>query len=369
MHNEEGMENKKRKISKCRDRSCKVMRGFVGAEILRNSEQQKKMDRKRARRDEETMKNIAKVAPEQGVNGTLGFIDLEEWLSNPANYTESGRHVYLDPRLIPVRAFDPFEQWPKDMNPAVMCYGKRRTGKTFTADWVFHRMGQFYDQCFVYTETKYNGFWQRRVPGEAIIEGWNPEHGNWVFELQRLVNDDPEEAWIKYKYTGSTLIILDDVISDDIFMRSDGTNGILGALYVQGRHMAKGSKGQLRGGFTIWTNTQHDTSLPPKIRENVDLAVVLRQDKMSRKDRIWQEYIGTLSRVTAHNLIDMYTRVVDPDERENENNDEAARSVFIINTAPTRSWNHKFYYCIPTEVPDYKIGSEEFWRNFSKRGA
>ena len=345
---------------KCKDKGCKLDKGFCGSNVMRTKKQQTKYDK---RKQQQNDKNTAAVTPEAPMSGEVGgVVDLEEWLKQPQNYSQTGRALYMDPRCIPVQPFDPLEQFPEDMNPSIVVYGKRRTGKSFFLNWMMEPLDPFYNQVYVFTQTKHNNFWQQRVPSGAIYEGWKPDVAQFILQLQKLAATKPDEAWQKYKVDTQTAVLLDDVISSNI-LRTDGMDGPYAALYVEGRHYGKGSKSRGKGGFTIITNTQYATALHPKVRDNVDFAVCLRQDKNACIERIWDEYMSRLNRATAHGLIDMYTKVLGEEaEMEGVENEEANRMVFIINACPTRSWNHRFYYALPKETGDFSLGSSHFWR-------
>lgn len=63
------------------------------------------------------------------------------------------------------------ESFPK--HPAIIQYGKRRTGKSFTARWILYKCFSDYPFGICCTGTYYNGFWQKYIPPQLVFEGLN----------------------------------------------------------------------------------------------------------------------------------------------------------------------------------------------------
>lgn len=358
---------------KCRDLSCKIKKGFNSAEIMRSEKQKKKLAKQKHKaawlyEDESghgekkkkfDYNNLPKlICPETGEvqghwlkiqqeNGEMmeqffPFIDLEKALSDPSFFTDTGRPRYVPGYMVPIREFIPEEDTPE--SPSIIAYGKRRTGKSFFLRWFLWRLQDWFDQIFVFTETKVNKFWQEYVPSAAIYPHWDEDRAQQILDFNVWVLENPDEARRK-GYTTKTITILDDVISTKM-LRSAGDDGNYAALYVQGRHTKS----------SVATNTQKATAIPPKVRDNIDLVFVLRQESNTERKRIYDEHMGRVNMRTAFELMELWTRT------ENYETDDEERYTFIIDTHPCKSYNERFYWAKAIDPGPFKLGSAAFWK-------
>ena len=129
------------------------------------------------------------------------------------------------------------------LHPSMCFFGQRRTGKTFTLDYLAEKILRDIPFGIVMTMTIENGQWQQRVPSrfvfkglqthlmqallarqEKIIKKWKKEHPDEVAEDPDCYKRVPELA---------AFIIFDDVISDRVAMQ---WNQQLLEFFVSGRH-------------------------------------------------------------------------------------------------------------------------------------
>lgn len=360
---------------KCRDMSCKVKKGFNSAEVMRNDKQKKKLAKQKHKapwlyedqgKGEGTKtKGVADIAslpkyinPETGepeghelvINGEskgwVEFIDIEQSLADPSFFTTTGRPRYVPGHMIPIREFIPEIHTPE--SPAFISYGKRRTGKSFFMRWFLWRLKDWFDQVFCFTETSVNKFWQGYIPEGAIYPHWDEGRAQQIIEFNTWVIENPDEAKRK-GWTPNTITILDDVISSNM-LRRVGDDGNYAALYVQGRHTKS----------SVGTNTQKATAIPPKVRDNIDLVFVLRQESDTERERIWREHMGRLNKRTAYELMELWTRT---DNYETPNEE---RYTLVIDTHPCKSYNDRFFWAKAIDPGPFKLGSVEFWREMGK---
>lgn len=337
------------KIGKCRDMSCKIKKGFNDSKVMRSNKQKKKLaqhpEKCKWECDEEGL-NKSEEEMDRGqypwidIDG-VQYVDIEQVLSNPKYHTASGRPMYVPGRWIPIRQYNPAEHDPE--YPSWIIYGKRRTGKTFFMNWWLWFHKRDYDQVYVFSETLINGFWYKRVPRQACYPAWDEDRAAQILEFQKWVIENPKQAAQK-GYTDKTCTILDDVIANRS-LRNAGDDGQYASLYVQGRHTH----------MTVGTATQKATALPPKVRDNIDLVFIMRQENATEIERIWKEHMSKLNRVTAQEMIDWWTRT------ENYKEPNELRYVLVIDTDPCKSYNERFYYAIPEDPGEYVLGSKVFW--------
>lgn len=348
--------NKKIKVKKPKDRACKVKTGFCNSKIMRTDKQKSKVKQKWAdeeqdessQQQENNKDNFWKTCPRITVEdngpearGENGYVDIEAVLSNPQAFSQAGRPLYIPGTEIPIRQFNPLLHSPE--YAAWIAYGKRRTGKTFVMRDYFYWKRHEFDQVYVFTETKVNGFWEQYVPRKAIYDGWDEAKAHQILETNTWAMQNPKEARQK-GFTDRTAVILDDVISNKK-LRSAGDDGVYAALYVQGRHTH----------MTVGTATQKATAIPPKVRDNIDLVFILRQESETEVDRIHKEHMSRLNKTTAREMINYYTQTFEKDTPREW------RYTFVIDTDPTKSYNERFYYYIPVDHGPFRLGSKNFW--------
>lgn len=340
--------NKPVVIGKSRDLGCKVTKGFQNSKIMLSKKQKRKLaknSKKNKWEKEEPQKNDRDNEetgnlPIFDVDGET-FIDIEQVLNDPCYHTTSGRPVYVPGNCVPIRRFIPEEHTPEF--PSWIIYGKRRTGKSFFMRWWFYHMRANYDQVFVFTETAINGFWAKHVPKQAIYPKWDEDKARELLDFQTWVIQNPKQAQQK-GYTHKTATIADDVIATKV-LRNAGDDGVFAALYVQGRHTK----------MTVGTATQKATAIPPKVRDNIDLVFVLRQESDTEAERIWKEHLSRLNRTTARELMELWTRT------ENYKMPNEIRYTLVIDTDPCKSYNERFFYAVAEDPGPFKLGSKVFW--------
>jgi hypothetical protein len=206
-------------------------------------------------------------------------------------YTESGRMKYVNPLSLGITEWNP-DEIPLDS--FIICYGKRRTGKSYWTRDFFEKVKGLFWHVNVYTGSKNNGFYQKFVDDKFIIKGFQPVGLRNLMDIQdhlsdaKLKGDIPEDAPIE------ALVWLDDVIQEEEIRHSEEFN----QTATMGRHMH----------LCVGVNTQHVTGIPPVIRTNADIVVIFTQLNWKYKKVLAEEYLGNLNMTTAIELIDYYTR-------------------------------------------------------------
>ncbi len=328
--------------------SCKVKKGYQGNEVMRNKKQKTKLENNPKKhgwvKEEEEGKKPegdSEVAgmPMIEIDGK-SYVDIEQVLRSGQNYTPSGKPVYIPADLIPIREFKPERDTPEA--PSWIAYGKRRTGKTFFVRWWMWYFRRYYWQVYCFSETLINGFWIKYFPEQACYPQWDEARAQQILDFNKWVLKNPEEA-ARHGYSGKTLTICDDVIANKL-LRATGDDGVYAQLYVQGRHTK----------MSVGTCTQKATALPPKVRDNIDLVFILRQESDTERERIWKEHMGRLNRRTAYEMMELWTTT------ENYKTPQETRLTLIIDTDPCKSYNERFFWARAFDPGDFKMGTPLF---------
>lgn len=230
-------------------------------------------------------KHIAAATKEEAADG--------DWIAGQGEgaYTESGRIKYVPPLTLGIQEWDP-DEIPIDS--FVICYGKRRTGKSFFTRDFFHRVRGRFWHVNVYTGTKHNGFYQEFMDDRFVIKGFQPQGLRNLLDIQEKLKEAQFKGDLDPKIPVNALVWLDDVISDNDVRHSEEFNETASA----GRHYD----------LMVGVNTQHVTGIPPVIRVNADIVVIFTQLNWTYKKQLAEEYLGMLNPRTAMELIDYYTR-------------------------------------------------------------
>jgi hypothetical protein len=206
-------------------------------------------------------------------------------------YTEAGKVKYVNPLSLGI------EEWNPDEIPLdsfIICFGKRRTGKSFWTRDFFHKLRGKFWHVNVYTGSKNNGFYQEFVEDKFIIKGYQSQGLRNLMDIQEHLSDCKLTGEIPKDAPIEAMVWLDDVIQDDEIRHSEEFN----QTAVMGRHMH----------MCVGVNTQHVTGIPPVIRTNADIVVIFTQLNWKYKKLLAEEYLGNLNITTAIELIDYYTR-------------------------------------------------------------
>jgi len=348
----------------------KVYRGEEESSDEAPSKQSKHLEKKNKGKEKEDDKKSGTCPPDQGiavedpyvqqllsqdpkflVDYEPNLIDLR--IESGEGYTPGGAVQYMDPNMIPVEIFEPGSV-PPDSSWVV--FGRRRSGKSYFTRDMFYAYHQFLDHGLIMTKTKHNHFFQvvppetvpkkykddyqgGFIPDRAVIQGFDSFQVQKFMDFQlELIKHEDEFERQGYKRPG--FLWLDDVVDAKVIM-TEGDHGILAQLFQQGRHFD----------IMVGINTQYPRSIPTKMRDNVDYAVIFKQDSNNEFEAIIDHYMGELNRRTARELITMYTRGVF----------NGPKQCMIINMQSGCPWEEKYKtYTANPEPPSFEVGGEKF---------
>lgn len=229
-------------------------------------------------------------------------------------------------------------EWKLEMldpidHPAILMLGKRRTGKSFFTRWMMEHMKDRFDHGLIITETRFNGFWQKHFPDSHIHEVYRPEMIQAVLCRQAKITD-MENSGEAVDVRKDIFILFDDVMGvDENTMRYDGT---LTMLLTAGRHF----------GITVIFCLQDTFGVPPKIRNNIDIAVILKQQQKRNVDAIYENWFSliydkkTFNALLASKTKDRHVIVVDSSGAVDEDN-------MVYNVKAKEPKDENFKLCAP----------------------
>eukprot|EP01132_Coremiostelium_polycephalum_P009343 gene9343-11466_t len=185
------------------------------------------------------------------------------------------------------------DEWdPKTFKPdsSSLIIGKRRTGKSYFARWLCHKVKQHYPLVIVMTKTVINGWWEQCVSTNYIYDDWQPHIVRALIKRNRDILTNKE---LKDQLNPNVLIILDDIIGENSF-RNDPT---LADLFTLGRHC--------KIGFILLT--QYVYGVGPLARGNCDYIFSCMQTQNRQRTAIAEDYGDIMDKKDFYQLLDENT--------------------------------------------------------------
>lgn len=222
--------------------------------------------------------------------GNVADLDAldKHWDQTDMEFTPCGNVKYKDVNSFDIQPWDPlqFPDHEEQGGLSIVLYGRRRTGKTFFTKWYWFIRNGDWDEVYVFAGAP--GFYDKVIPKVFVKNKWDPilvrriiEHAEWV-----------------HKTTGKKARIyihLDDFAANTAVTRSKE----LADLYVRGRH----------AGITVSYCVQKTTAVPPIVRINTDLAIILTQLAMGEFKLLVETYLSRLNSRTGMELINKFTEM------------------------------------------------------------
>lgn len=269
----------------------------------------------------------------------------------------------MKPQDVPVNVWNP-AMMPADA--AVVCFGRRRSGKSWLMRDILYCYRDVFDRGLVFTGTKANYFFQyvpdekrpediRKeglpngfIPEQAVVDGYDKSVLGNFLGLQMNIRENAERYRKEQGYELPAFVVLDDVI-DDGEIRRDGQSGHLLSLFSKGRHYKL---------FTILA-TQYPKAIPARVRDNLDFAIIFRLESKLEKEAMLEHFMGELNPRTAEEVMRMYTH------RE----EGGPVQCLIIDLRAGTPFDKKYFtYVARGELPEFKMGSKVFWDEMGYRG-
>lgn len=216
---------------------------------------------------------------------------LPELFFDGLKLDQSGRPILkkLDLSIIPIDA-------------TIVNFGMRRTGKSTLTRHLLYYFKDELPRGLVFTDTnKLNRFYEDYFDRDFIINNVDRGVLDRVLKLQELfmgilldeygrLDNIPEEELVDVRL----LLLLDDVIQDDQELRN---NPQLNAVFVNGRHYR----------LFLILNTQYEKAIPPKMRNNVDIAFMFYHENLDAAEHLWRLFGTNMDRKSFYSLLFRYT--------------------------------------------------------------
>jgi hypothetical protein len=219
----------------------------------------------------------------------------------------------------------------------VLFIGRRGTGKS----WLIKDL-MWYKQKFPVgtvisgTETA-NGFYSTMVPSLFIHEEFNSAIISNVLKRQDAITKQIRKE--KETRGGSGLdrrafIVMDDCLYDNKWI----SDKFIRSLFMNGRHY----------GLLYILAIQYVMGIPPVLRGQVDYVFILRENQVSARRRIYEQFAGIFP------TFELFCQIMDQCTENYE-------CLVIHNGSKTNRLEDCVFWYKAAPHPDFKIGSREHW--------
>jgi len=223
----------------------------------------------------------------------------------------------------------------------VVLIGKRNTGKSFLVkDLLYYKRDIPMGTVISGTECV-NKFYGELMPKLFIHDDYNTEIINNVVKRQKVVlskMDEQEKQYGKTDIDPFSFLILDDLMYDTSWINDK----IIRQLFMNGRHLKL---------FFVIT-MQYCLGIPPSLRSNVDYIFILRENIVSNRKRLYDNYAGMFP------TFEIFCQVMDQCTSDYD-------CLVIDNTTKSNRIEDNVYWYHADNHPPFKIGSANFWQHHS----
>jgi hypothetical protein len=93
---------------------------------------------------------------------------------------------------------------------------------------------------------------------------------------------------------------------------------------------------------------QYPLGIPPNLRTNIDYVFILRENYLSNRKKIWENYASMFP------TLESFCSIMDQTTENYE-------CMVISNNAKSNKINDQVFWYKAENRPDFKLGSKEFW--------
>ncbi len=219
----------------------------------------------------------------------------------------------------------------------VVFIGKRNTGKSFLIrDLLWHKRSIPIGTVISGTEGA-NAFYSQIVPSILIHEEFNPQIIANVLKRQQILTKHmlkEKEARGSSQVDRRNFFIMDDCMFDNKWV----TDKFIRSLFMNGRHY----------GILYILALQYVMGIPPVLRGNVDYVFILRENLVSSRRRIYEQFAGIFP------TFEFFCQIMDQCTENYE-------CLVIHNGSQSNRLEECVFWYKAEPHPDFKIGPKELW--------
>jgi hypothetical protein len=219
----------------------------------------------------------------------------------------------------------------------IVMIGKRETGKSFLVrDLMYHHRDVPIGTVISGTELA-NRFFGSMVPPVFIHDEITSELLSNVVKRQETmirIIEKQKETYGSCSIDPRAFLILDDCMYDNTWIKDKNIR----LLFMNGRHY--------RISFVV--TMQYPLGVPPALRTQIDYVFILRENLLSNRKRIYENYAGMFP------SFDVFCQVMNQCTENFE-------CIVINNNAKSNRLSDQVFWYKAGEQPPFRIGAPEFW--------
>ena len=225
----------------------------------------------------------------------------------------------------------------ENKGPVIVMIGRRDTGKSYLVrDLLYHHQDIPIGTVISGTEAG-NGFYSSHVPKLFIHEEYNSVLIENILRRQKVVLKQVNKEMEMYRKTSidpRAFVILDDCLYDSSWSRDK----LMRLLFMNGRHWK----------VMLVITMQYPLGVPPALRTNIDYVFILREQYITNRRRIYENYAGMFPTFEAFcQIMDQCT--------------ENYECLVINNNAKSNRLQDQVFWYKADGHGDFRLGSREFW--------
>lgn len=219
----------------------------------------------------------------------------------------------------------------------VVLIGKRETGKSYLVkDLLYHHRDIPIGTVISATEAA-NGFYSHMVPSIFIHDEYTPPVVDNVIKRQKLLKKHVNREVKVYgssRIDPRSFLILDDCLYDSCWSKDKNIK----QLFMNGRHY-----------HVLFVITmQYPLGVPPNLRTNIDYVFILRENLVSNRKRIYENYAGMFP------SFEVFCQCMDQCTENFE-------CIVINNNAKSNRIEDQVFWYKAEPHDAFQMGGREFW--------
>jgi hypothetical protein len=224
-------------------------------------------------------------------------------------------------------------------SPMIVLIGKKDTGKSFLVRDILANTRDCFPVGTVISGTEVaNPFFQEMVPSKLIHDKYKPEIVMNSIKRQLAVkqqrNHEKKQRGGSSQIDPRAFLILDDCLYDKSWINEESTRYI----FMNGRHIDM---------VTLIT-MQYPLGVPPNLRTNIDFVFILRENNISNRKRIYENFAGMFP------TFDMFSQFMDQCTEKFE-------CLVVVNGVQSNKLEDQVFWYKASDHPSFHLCDDSLW--------
>ena len=224
-------------------------------------------------------------------------------------------------------------------SPMIVLIGKKDTGKSFLVKDILAHTKECFPVGTVISGTEVaNPFFQEMVPSKLIHDKYKPDIVMNAIKRQLAVKqqrNNEKKRGGNSNVDPRAFLILDDCLYDKTWINEESTRYI----FMNGRHIDM---------VTLIT-MQYPLGVPPNLRTNIDFVFILRENNISNRKRIYDNYAGMFP------TFDMFCQFMDQCTEKYE-------CLVIANGVQSNKLDDQVFWYKASDHQGFKLCDDSLWQ-------